>query len=88
MYALNATTGAPLWQLMLGGSMSSPVVANGVVYVGSYYDNVYALNASTGATLWNYQVGMPVDSAPAVANGMLYISSSSTTLIAFGLPSQ
>ena len=37
--------------------VSSPAVANGVVYVGSYDGNVYALNASTGALLWSYTTG-------------------------------
>lgn len=35
-----------------------PTVAEGVVYVGAYFDyNVYALNASTGALLWQYATG-------------------------------
>ena len=34
--------------------VSSPAVANGVVYVGSADGNVYALNASTGRRLWSY----------------------------------
>ena len=41
VYALNATTGAKLWNFrMTDGVTSSPVVANGVVYVGSYNGNV------------------------------------------------
>jgi eukaryotic-like serine/threonine-protein kinase len=34
--ALNASTGAKLWSYGTGGGISSPAVANGVVYVGSY----------------------------------------------------
>jgi len=49
---------------------SSPVMANGVVYVGSYDGNVYALNARTGALLWKYTTGGAVESSPAVANGV------------------
>ena len=37
--------------------------------------NVYALNASTGAKLWSYATGVYVQSAPTVANGVVYISS-------------
>ncbi len=38
--------------------MSSPAVANGVVYVGSVMTrNLYAFNASTGALLWKYTDG-------------------------------
>ena len=55
--------------------VSSPAVANGVVYVGSDDDNVYALNASTGAKLWSYATGGAVYSSPAVANGVVYVGS-------------
>ena len=38
------------WSYTTGSDVfSSPAVANGVVYVGSFDDKVYALNASTGA---------------------------------------
>ena len=58
VYALNATTGAKLWNYTTGGAVdSSPAVANGIVYVGSDDHNVYALNATTGAKLWNYTTG-------------------------------
>jgi len=58
-----------------GGALSSPAVANGVVYVGSF-DNVYALNASTGAKLWSFTTGFGgVGSSPAVANGVVYVGS-------------
>jgi outer membrane protein assembly factor BamB len=44
VYALNATTGGPLWNYTTGGAVqSSPAVANGVVYVGSNDGNVYAI---------------------------------------------
>jgi outer membrane protein assembly factor BamB len=43
VYALNASTGAFLWQYTTGNEVeSSPAVANGVVYVGSQDHNVYA----------------------------------------------
>jgi outer membrane protein assembly factor BamB len=37
--------------------VSSPAVANGLVYFGSDDGVVYALNASTGAKLWSYSTG-------------------------------
>jgi outer membrane protein assembly factor BamB len=54
---------------------SSPAVANGVIYTGSYDGNVYALNATSGAKLWSYTTGFGVDSSPAVADGVVYIAS-------------
>ena len=54
LYALNASTGAMLWSYSPSEALTSPAVANGVLYVGSGDGNVYALNASTGAKLWSY----------------------------------
>jgi serine/threonine-protein kinase len=61
---------------------SSPVVANGVVYVGSLDSNVYALNAATGAKLWSYATGDDVWSSPAVATGVVYVGSSDNNVYA------
>src|SRR5207249_1284047 len=36
--------------------LSSPVVANGVVYFGSGDGNLYALDSATGDLLWDFQV--------------------------------
>ena len=54
-------------------SYSSPIVANGIVYVGSYDHNVYALNATTGTKVWNYATGDAVWYSPIVANGIVYV---------------
>ena len=43
MYALNASTGAKLWSYKTGDLVdTSPAVANGVVYVGSWDRKLYA----------------------------------------------
>jgi len=76
VYALNATTGKLLWTYDTGNSgLTSPAVANGLVYIGLGDGNVYALNATTGAKLWSYRTGSSVYSSPAVANGVVYIGS-------------
>ncbi len=60
------------WSYRTGGAISSsPVVANGAVYVASTDGNLYALNATTGALLWSF----PGGGSPAVANGVAYVSS-------------
>jgi outer membrane protein assembly factor BamB len=43
---------------------------------------VYALNASTGVLLWSYATGAPVESSPAVANGVVYVGSGDYNLYA------
>ena len=48
------------WSYTTGNEVnSSPVVANGVTYVGSDDGYLYALNASTGALLWSFTTGNP-----------------------------
>ena len=64
------------WSFTTGGDrVTSPAVANGVVYVGSNDNNVYALNAATGAKLWSFTTGNFVYSSPAVADGVVYVGS-------------
>jgi len=36
---------------------STPAVAGGIVYVGSYDGKFYALNAQTGGTRWKFATG-------------------------------
>jgi len=53
---------------------SDPVVANGVVYVGSGGDShLYAIDAVTGENLWSFfAAGFIVQGTPAVVNGVIY----------------
>jgi outer membrane protein assembly factor BamB len=64
------------WQFgnIVGPFLSSPAVANGVVYVGLGDGYLYALNAETGVALWTYAAGGS-GSSPAVANGVVYVGS-------------
>ncbi len=88
---VNNVSGLKLkWQNPLGGGNSSePVVANGVVYFGTYNNSgphpeiiLYALNAITGAELWNFPTEGNLTSSPAVANGVVYIGSTGGTVYA------
>jgi hypothetical protein len=67
--------------------LSSPAVANGVVYIGSDDNNVHALNAKTGTKLWSYITSGYVSSSSAVANGVVYLGSYDGKVYAFGLKS-
>jgi outer membrane protein assembly factor BamB len=69
-------TNQTLWTYKTGQWVfSSPAVSGGVVYVGSFDDNVYALNATTGVLVWKYATGGDVESSPAVAGGVVYVGS-------------
>ena len=72
----NTSKGLLTWSFTTGNTVfSSPAVVNGVIYVGSYDNNVYAINATTGAKLWSFTTGNYVLSSPAVANGVVYVGS-------------
>jgi glucose dehydrogenase len=72
-----ATTAKPL----LSPGLSSPTVANGVVYAASNDGNLYALNATTGAVLWSTCVHTTL-TTPAVVKGVVYIIGSGGKLYA------
>jgi outer membrane protein assembly factor BamB len=84
--ALNAGTGAPVWTASIGPTpqpgepsfgtptSSSPAVADGMVYVGSFDGKLYALNATTGATVWTASDGGGVQSTATVLDGVVYVS--------------
>jgi len=55
--------------------MSSPAVANGMVYFGSGDSYVYALDAATGAVRHKFPTGDVVHASPAIAGGNLVIGS-------------
>ena len=73
--------------------ISSPAVANGVVYVGSGDDKLYAFDAPGNTNcsgmpricspLWTAPTGAAVDSSPAVANGVVFVGSFDHHLYAF-----
>jgi len=67
-----------------GAVWSAPTEPNGVVYVGSFDQNIYALNAENGAPLWRYPTaGRMAWSSPAVANGVLFGGSQYDEIWAF-----
>ncbi|MFO7958941.1 MAG: SUMF1/EgtB/PvdO family nonheme iron enzyme [Candidatus Brocadiia bacterium] len=71
------------WCFETGGKVrSSPVVADGTVYVGSDDGRIYALDAATGRERWHFQTDGPVAGSAAVADGVVYIGSDDSHLYA------
>lgn len=67
-----------LWSFTTAGRIeSSPVIGNGIVYVGSEDGYAYALNQSTGQLIWRTWVGQLVYSSPAIVGDSLYIGQGS-----------
>jgi outer membrane protein assembly factor BamB len=55
--------------------LSSPAIAEGVLYVGSGDHNVYAIDAADGRLRWKFTTGNVVHASPAIAGGSVYIGS-------------
>lgn len=61
------------WKTALAGEVfSSPVVADGVAYVGSNHNRFYAIDVETGKIRWAMETLGAVNSSPAVADGVVY----------------
>ncbi len=89
LYAFAPHGAAPskrLWQFPGdGAALTSPVVAGGLVVLGSGDHNVYALDAKTGAVKWTATTGYIFTAAPLVANGVVVIGDQGGNLSGFDL---
>jgi len=73
--AMRAKTGRVLWRWYAGASESSPLIVDGILYVGSWNHRVYALDVrGAKPTLrWSTSTDAEIDSSAAYANGTIYI---------------
>lgn len=67
--------GRVLWERRIGPSESSPLVANGLVYVGDWNGDVYALAADTGKTRWVFHTGGKVKGGVALFGDRVFVGS-------------
>jgi len=76
LVALDADTGRERWRFKAGGPVeSSPLLVNGVLYVGSWDRRVYALGARHGQVIWTFETGGKVKGGAAFADGTVFIGS-------------
>jgi outer membrane protein assembly factor BamB len=71
--ALAARDGRIRWHRRIGPCESSPLVANGMVYIGDQDGYVYAFDAHTGKPRWSFNTGAPIKASPTLAYGRIYI---------------
>jgi outer membrane protein assembly factor BamB len=62
--------------------LSSPVLAEGVVYFGTGEGMLYALDTGTGQPVWTFETGDTIHSSPAIADGTLYVGNMESRLYA------
>gem|GEM_PF-1211415 len=77
------TLGELKWKFeALGAILSSPTIADGMVYFGSRGSKFYAVDVATGQEKWTFQIGAGVYSSPAIAGGVVYFGSDDEHLYA------
>jgi len=65
-----------LWQFKTGAPLqASPVIVNGILYIGSTDGKLYALNAKQWEIKWIFNAGSAIRHAVAVSGGRVYFSS-------------
>lgn len=66
----------PIWEFSCEDEIgSSPVVSDGVLYVGSFDHNLYALDAKTGEFIWKYPTDDSISSSPCVWEDLVLVGS-------------
>ena len=74
------------WMFKTAGPIvTSPAIADGVVYIASLSGHMYAIDQETGKEKWNFKSRMPIASSPAIADGALYFVSSAGSLVSLDL---
>jgi outer membrane protein assembly factor BamB len=63
------------WRTPIGPSETSPLVANGLVYVGDWRGDVYALDEHHGKVRWRFHTGGEVKGGVALAAGKVFVGS-------------
>ncbi len=61
---------------------SSPAVADGILYIGSYDHNLYALDAKNGKFMWKYPSEGGIASSPHIWEGTIFFGSEDRMLYA------
>ena len=96
LYCFNANTGSILWTSDFGGNTcSSPSIADGKVFITNTLVNngerkfdvrgvLFCFDAKTGDEIWKHgEKGQMGHSAPAIANGIVYVGNGNGKVIAF-----
>jgi outer membrane protein assembly factor BamB len=78
--------GGVKWTFKAGGPIvTSPAIADGVVYIAAMEGHLYAVDQGTGKEKWNFKSRMPIASSPAVVGDALYFVSSAGSLVALDI---
>lgn len=72
-----------LWSFKTEGPVkSSPIIAEGKIFIGSDDMSVYALNFADGKKVWSFKTEGAVESTPCYADGVVYVGSNDMNVYA------
>jgi cobaltochelatase CobN len=77
LYAVDIATGNEIWNRYLYGSLSSPAISDGRIYIGDKDKKINCINATDGSEIWNQTLKGACRSSPVVAGGMVYTAANS-----------
>lgn len=73
-YALDAKSGWAIWRFRMNkGSVSTPVIHEDKLFIGSADGNVYCIEKENGRQLWSHSIHSQVSGSPFVYEKNLYI---------------
>src|SRR2546421_10590935 len=85
IYPANVPSLKKAWTYTTGDAIeSSPVVAGGIVYIGSKDHTLYALDARAGAGIWSFTTGGAIYSTQKVVYDVVYIGARAGKPFSFG----
>ena len=82
LVAFSTESGRVRWRRTIGPSESSPLVADGVVYIGDQDGRVSAFSSATGRLRWSYDTGAPIKASASLAYGRIYIGNYAGEMLA------
>lgn len=76
--------GQVAWQRNAGGGIfSSPILADGILYVGSTSGNLAAMDARTGRVFWQHRVGQYLnDTTPVIVGRVVFVAANRSWVLA------
>ena len=91
VHCLDVGTKKPLWRVQVESgaeksahrALSPPAVTDTHLYVTSSFGDLFVLDRRTGEEIWSLNLGVPIVSQPAVAEGKVFLGTAEGTLYAF-----
>ncbi|AWB28428.1 PQQ-binding-like beta-propeller repeat protein [Halococcoides cellulosivorans] len=84
IYAINATSGEEQWRRTPSADIkrSTPVIGDGILYLGTGEGDLLALDADDGSNVWRRSLGTGSVGPVAIADGTLFLPGQEKSLIA------